>query len=510
MPLIHTVTLAPNEKAARNFRAAFSTVMNSAGLSDNESNKFLLAMSEVVTNLQKHTRPAPKHVRVTLHRLRAQWRLTIADDGPPFTGFREKAELASIADLNEDGRGLYLVHSQFPDFKYEPGTRSNENWNTLTLTLPFQSGSLDLPKAAIIDDDPVFLEVIKAYLEGSFSVICFQDANKALQDLSTNVVDLVISDIRMPGIDGYMFRRSLQNGGNMNTVPFIFITGADSPSNREMAAELSIDDYLTKPIDKQQLISTIRRVMKRAANLRDTIGDRLDVEITDALRPGFQNHPNGFQTAVAHEAATAGGGDILIERELEQGHLIIFADIMGHGEQAKFFAHAFTGYAYGAIRALSKNASPKVLLSELSDLFLSDRLLKNSFATALALMVYPDGKISFAAAGHPPPFILTQNGFINLEISGPLLGLMEEPEYTEIQHQLPINERLVLFTDGISEAGRTMITQPADLFDTSPTEMANWTDQKIADALLSFARSRSNYFLHDDATVIVIRKTNDK
>jgi sigma-B regulation protein RsbU (phosphoserine phosphatase) len=510
MPLIHSFSHSPNDKAARYFRNALSPVLSKVGLNSDDSNKFLLAMSEAVTNVQKHACPPAELVSISFHRSRAQWRLEISDDGPPFFAFNDSAGLENIENLSEGGRGLYLIQSQFPDFKYEPKTDSVKIWNTLTLSIPLQTSEYDRPKAAIIDDDPVFVDVISAYLKDTFLVVSFENATSALESLTDSPVDLVISDIRMPEMDGYTFRRKLKNSQTMETVPFIFLTGSDSPSNREQAANLSIDDYLTKPIDKHQLNSTIHRVMKRASDLKNSLGDRLDDEITEALHPHFSTHPIGYNTAISFEAASAGGGDILIEHKLDHGHLIILADIMGHGEQAKFFAHAFSGYVYGAMRALGRCASPKVILNELSDMFLTDRLLKRSFATALALILYPDGKISVAAAGHPPPFVMSANGLISINVSGPLLGLMDRPEYIETQFELATNDRLVLLTDGISEAGKTMVSHPGDFFESSAAEISDCGDQEISDKLLSYARAMSDYVLLDDATAVVVRKSNDK
>lgn len=511
MPLIHTLSLACDEKAARLLRAAFSPIMETLQIEKPTRDKFLLTLSEVTTNLAKYPVPRPDTVRVELWRTRAHWRLKICDDGPPFHEMTQKTDprLPDDTEMAESGRGLYILHQQFPDFSYVPNTNGDTKWNTLVLNTLLNPDVRQMPTAVVVDDDPVFLKVIEQYLKDVFSVTGFSDVESALNYLDINSADLVISDISMPGTDGYTFRRNLQKRGKTNTVPFIYLTGSTSDKNRDTAAELSIDGYLTKPVQKQALVSTIRRIMKRASDLRTSIGDRLDTEITEALRPGFSRTPIGYAVATAHEAASAGGGDLLIEHETEEGHLVVLADIMGHGEQAKFFAHAFSGYAYGAIRALGRGTSPATLLCELSTMFLEDRLLKHSFATAVALLLKPDGTVKVASAGHPPPFLMNGNTLTDIDVGGPLLGLMDNPGYSEVQFTMTTDQRLVLYTDGISEAERTIISDPEELLLQSPDEQTVATDQEIATGLLQHAQARSNYILADDATSVVLRKIDE-
>lgn len=511
MPLIHTLTLPAGTKAARKFRAAFKPAMQSVGMTEKQCDTFLLAMSEITTNLHKHADPIPELIRISLHKTRTQWQLSIADNGPPFHDFHNVIETpVTLPDeLLESGMGLYLVSKQFSEFKYTHDIDSGVTWNVLSFSLPLETDLNSTPSIIVVDDDPVFLSIIDSYLGERFNVLRFATAEEALTCLKNEHVDIVISDIKMPGMDGYLFRQKLQNLEGMDTVPFIFLTGEKAGIDRNEAAELSIDDYLTKPINKNQLISTVQRVMKRAEDLRNRIGDRLDTKITNALFPGFSQNPLGYEAVLTHEAATAGGGDILVEQSVGEAHLVILADIMGHGEQAKFFAHALTGYAYGSIKAMAADKTLTELMTDFSDLFLSDRLLMNSFATALALMLYPDGTVSIVSAGHPPPALLSSKSLIELDVGGPLLGLMEEPQFEEIKISMEPGDRLIMFTDGISEAGRSLIETPLDLFSSSIDIIESMSNQQLADDMLSNAQVQNNYHLQDDATAVVIRKKNN-
>jgi len=501
--------MPPGREAARQFRAAFSPFLQQLKLPVDARDGFLLAISELITNLGRHPDPLPENIRVTFSRTQGAWQLEVADDGPPFDDLETMvAKNLNYDDLHESGMGLQLVRERFPDFQYLPRPNADNGWNRMIITRPVSAASRSHPEILVVDDDPVFLKVIDGYLRQNFVVVGLNSVADALAHLERGSTALIISDIHMPGTDGYDFRRQVQQFSGTAELPFILLTGSSSEADREMAIDLSIDDYLTKPVNKRQLVATIHRILKRTSDVRNRIGDRLDAEITSALEPRFGDPPSGYSVAVAFQAAAPGGGDLLIERKLDDGHLIVLADIMGHGEQAKFFAHVLNGFVYGAVQGLSTEVSPGNLLRALSDLFSVDKILSQSLATALVLVVDADGGINMAAAGHPPPLILRDGGIHEIEVGGPLLGLMESAHYSEHRLHLTHGERLLLYTDGISEAGRHVVVDPSELLDMNVEEALTVDDEDIVSGMLRGARSRAASELEDDATAIILRRHN--
>ena len=510
MALLHSLTLSPESGAARHCRAAFSPILEGLDLPADVRDGFLLAMSELVTNLDRHSDPKPGRICVSFSRSRGAWQLEVADDGPPFDTFDEVvSRRLDIENLHESGMGLQLIRERFPDLSYVARTEAGGDWNRMIVRRELAIDIADRPEIMVVDDDPVFLKVIDGYLRESFTVIGLSSVGDAVAHLDRGGTALIISDIHMPGTDGYDFRRQVQSRPDAAELPFILLTGSSSELDREAAIDLSIDDYLTKPVDKRRLIATIRRVLKRTSDVRNRIGDRLDTEITQALEPRFDRSPTGFSAAVAFQAAAPGGGDVLIETSIDGGHLIVLADIMGHGEQAKFFAHALSGFVYGAVHGLSSLASPGQLLSSLSRLFAQDKVLSRSLATALVLVCDERGRIDVAAAGHPPPLILRPDRIEEADVGGPILGLLDDVDYQVQQIRLAPGERLIIYTDGVSEAGRMIVADPSELLGLPLERAAAASDEDVVSAMLDRARLQSAGGLEDDATAIVLRRNDD-
>ena len=126
----------------------------------------------------------------------------------------------------------------------------------------------------IVEDDHSTRLLTAANLRRDFDVVCAEDGQAALDVIYSRHVDVIVSDIMMPGMDGYQLAREVRSAGN--NVPFIFLTAKASPQDKAQGFELGIDDYMVKPIDYGELIWRIRAILRRAqiADSRSlTVGD---------------------------------------------------------------------------------------------------------------------------------------------------------------------------------------------------------------------------------------------
>ena len=114
----------------------------------------------------------------------------------------------------------------------------------------------------IVEDDHSTRLLTAANLRRDFEVVCAEDGQAALDVIYSRHVDVIVSDIMMPGMDGYQLAREVRSSGN--NVPFIFLTAKASPQDKAQGFELGIDDYMVKPIDYGELIWRIRAILRRA------------------------------------------------------------------------------------------------------------------------------------------------------------------------------------------------------------------------------------------------------
>jgi DNA-binding response OmpR family regulator len=120
----------------------------------------------------------------------------------------------------------------------------------------------------VVDDQSEILENLELVLvaEG-YRVLLASDGIEALAVLQSQPVDLILADIAMPRMNGYqLYERVRQNPGWV-AIPFLFLTARTLDSDIRYGKELGVDDYLTKPIQPEDLLAAIQGKLRRAQQL---------------------------------------------------------------------------------------------------------------------------------------------------------------------------------------------------------------------------------------------------
>jgi len=116
----------------------------------------------------------------------------------------------------------------------------------------------------VIDDEPKLLRAVAADLRGEgYDVMTAQSGAEALISIAQKLPDLIVSDIRMPGIDGYELARRLKSNEKSALVPIIFLTAKDTTEDRINGFRIGIDAYLTKPFEPDELLAVIASILNR-------------------------------------------------------------------------------------------------------------------------------------------------------------------------------------------------------------------------------------------------------
>ncbi len=121
-------------------------------------------------------------------------------------------------------------------------------------------------KILLVDADPRSLRVIEVSLrKAGYNVACAQDGLAALDVAEHQQPDLVISDTRLPKLDGYGLVHKLKESRELAGVPVVFLASHGSVEDRIRGLELGIEDYLTKPIFVRELLARVHVVLARRA-----------------------------------------------------------------------------------------------------------------------------------------------------------------------------------------------------------------------------------------------------
>lgn len=115
-----------------------------------------------------------------------------------------------------------------------------------------------VPKIIVIENDGLFLEFMIDFLEESgFQVVGAHNGVLGLELAKSQMPDLMICDIRMPGLSGYDVLSKLRRDVDTENIPVVFLTAEQADSDRRRAIELGANDYLIKPFKINHLIEVI-------------------------------------------------------------------------------------------------------------------------------------------------------------------------------------------------------------------------------------------------------------
>jgi len=122
---------------------------------------------------------------------------------------------------------------------------------------------MDMFHILVVDDDKNTRRLLQAVLENDgYKVFTAENGEEALDVMDRQHIDLVVLDIMMPKMDGYEFTSTLREGSN--NLPILMVSAKQLPSDKKHGFLVGTDDYMTKPIDEEEMLWRIKALLRRA------------------------------------------------------------------------------------------------------------------------------------------------------------------------------------------------------------------------------------------------------
>jgi len=141
----------------------------------------------------------------------------------------------------------------------------------------------------VVDDDKNTRLLLKAVLQAeNYTVFTAENGENALEIMDREHIDLVVLDIMMPKMDGYSFTKTLRETNN--NLPILMISAKQLPEDKHKGFLVGTDDYMTKPLDEEEMLLRIKALLRRAqiaSERKLTVGDVvLDYDALTVTRGG--------------------------------------------------------------------------------------------------------------------------------------------------------------------------------------------------------------------------------
>jgi len=331
----------------------------------------------------------------------------------------------------------------------------------------------------VVDDDNMMRFNIAGYLEDSGYDVCEAvDGAAAIAAVHGRPPDLVLCDLRMPGMDGIDVMRALHNG--YPELPVIAVSGTGVLNDAVDALRAGAWDFVVKPIlnmavlehavtgalQKARLIRDNRRYQQDMEQVNRTLRDNLQQmrEDADAARRiqrqimperELRFGPYGVSRCLLPSLVMS--GDYVDYFAIEPGHIGFYlADVSGHGVSSAFVTVLLKSYVNRQLERLVKDGNaivrePQHLLAHLNHTLLDQRLEK--YLTIFYAVIDSDSnRLDYSFGGHfPSPVLFDGTRARFLPGRGPPIGLFRDAVYDGDSLPLPERFTLALFSDGILE-----------------------------------------------------------
>ncbi|MBD2579266.1 SpoIIE family protein phosphatase [Oscillatoria sp. FACHB-1406] len=374
-------------------------------------------------------------------------------------------------------------------------------------------------KVLVVDDEPINLQVIVNHLSlHDYKIIQASNGQEAIAIVESGLLpDLILLDVMMPKMTGYEVTEQLRKRFNSTELPILLLTAKSQIQDIVLGLNLGANDYLTKPIAKDELLARLRTHINLKYLKSDNIRLAAELDIVRKMQQMVLPKESelkaikGLEIACFMESAQEVGGDYYDVIQHAGGVQISVGDVTGHGLESGLLMLM----AQTAIRSLleANFTEPKELLAVLNRTLYKNALRINSDKNmTLVSLHYAEGMLTLSGQ-HEEVIVLRSNGDVvridTLDLGFPL-GLEEEIAdfIATAQVQLHSQDLVVIYTDGIIEAfdannkqyGLERLIETVKLHDSKPVDA-------IREAVIyDLRRHIGEQKVEDDFTLVIFKQ----
>lgn len=351
----------------------------------------------------------------------------------------------------------------------------------------------------IVDDAPDNLLLLEAILEseGLTNVILAKSADEAYEKIrmyhkpNIDEISLILMDIMMPKTTGIEATRQLKKHKIYSQIPIVMVSAKSEGKDLLEAFRAGAIDYVTKPINELELMARITSALRLGREMRarkrhehklrilseelatknrqlekilDGIKEDLKAagEMQKDLLPSQNQLIDGINFKIYYEPCEQIGGDTLGLTSLNEDCIAFYViDVSGHGIKSAMTAvsihHLLSSWAGERNILIGSDNCPRPPSCVASDLN-KEYSNNNSQDIQYFTMIYgiidkKAKKLKYVRAGHPEPIIQSKDGIITIPRDGSRpVGMIDNTKYEQIEFDFNQGDRLVLYSDGITEA----------------------------------------------------------
>ncbi|MCM3786346.1 fused response regulator/phosphatase [Neobacillus mesonae] len=363
-------------------------------------------------------------------------------------------------------------------------------------------------KILIVDDNPTNVIIIREILkkEDYKNIVTASSAFEMFDFLGIKVgenqeepkasdIDLILLDMMMPEMDGIEACGVVQRYPHLKDIPIIMVTAVGDSKKLAEALDVGATDYVTKPINKVELMARIRLALrlKQEKDWRKERDKRIQDELKLAglvqnavLSPAIEE--SQFEVNALYQPSAELAGDLYSWYSLGNGRYgVILLDMMGHGISSSLFCMFIASVLKDTVTTY---VNPDKVIQELNrrfnQLYLDEQLVQYYFTAVYLVVDTNEKRIDYVNAGHPPALLFEDDGAVHslASVTHPV-GLFETMDAKTETIYYKGDSHIAMFTDGLLEAAEGETEEQLSFLKQCFGKEHAWDEQKMRKTFFS-------------------------